>query len=57
MVPERIGVEPTGLPFNDLSGIRRDRQQPMNPMVHARAITTVSLLQVDAPEQCWPIAG
>ena len=55
IAPERIGVEPTGLPFNDLSGIRRDRQQPMNPMVNAGAITTVSLLDVASPEQRWPL--
>lgn len=55
VVPERIGVEPTGLPFNDLSGIRRDRNQPMNPMVNAGAITAVSLLEVDSPEQRWPL--
>lgn len=52
---ERIGVEPTGLPFNDLSGIERSRNQPMNPMVNAGAITTVSLLKVDSPEQRWSL--
>jgi glutaminase len=55
VAPERIGVEPTGLPFNDLSGIVRDRRQPMNPMVNAGAITAVSLLEVDSPEQRWPL--
>jgi glutaminase len=54
-VLERIGVEPTGLPFNDLSGIEKDRNQPMNPLVNAGAITTVSLLEVDSPEQRWPL--
>jgi glutaminase len=53
LVLERIGVEPTGLPFNSLEGIDRSRQQPLNPMVNAGAITAVSLLQVDAPEQRW----
>lgn len=50
-----IGVEPTGLPFNALSGIDRSRREPLNPMVNAGAITAVSLLQVDSPEQRWPL--
>ena len=53
--PALIGVEPTGLPFNDLSGVRRDRRQPLNPMVNAGAITAVSLLKVESPEQRWPM--
>ncbi len=53
VVLERIGVEPTGLPFNSLEGIDRSRQQPLNPMVNAGAITAVSLLEVDAPERRW----
>jgi glutaminase len=52
---EHIGVEPTGLPFNALDGIERGRGQPMNPMVNAGAITTVSLLTVEEPEQRWPL--
>ncbi|MAT95146.1 MAG: glutaminase A [Halioglobus sp.] len=55
VVLERIGVEPTGLPFNSLEGIDRGVPKPLNPMVNAGAITAVSLLQVDAPEQRWPL--
>lgn len=55
MVLERIGVEPTGLPFNSLEGIDRSRRQPLNPMVNAGAITAVSLLEVETPEQRWPL--
>jgi glutaminase len=54
-VLEKIGVEPTGLPFNALEGIDRSRHQPLNPMVNAGAITAVSLLEVDSPEQRWPL--
>jgi glutaminase len=53
--PELIGVEPTGLPFNALSGIDRSRKEPLNPMVNAGAITAVSLLKVDSPEQRWAL--
>ena len=55
VVPEKIGVEPTGLPFNALQGIDRGANQPLNPMVNAGAITAVSLLQVESPEQRWPM--
>jgi glutaminase len=54
-VVKKIGVEPTGLPFNALAGIDRTGNPPMNPMVNAGAITTVSLLEVDKPEQRWPM--
>ena len=54
-VRQKIGVEPTGLPFNDLSGVERSHSRPMNPMVNAGAITAVSLLSVDKPEQRWPL--
>ena len=55
VVLNRIGVEPTGLPFNSLEGIDRSRKQPLNPMVNAGAITAVSLLHTDSPEQRWPL--
>ncbi len=52
---KHIGVEPTGLPFNALSGIDKARNEPLNPLVNAGAITAVSLLQVDSPEQRWSL--
>tara|TARA_R110002049_G_scaffold232354_7_gene404933 strand:+ start:1384 stop:2403 length:1020 start_codon:yes stop_codon:yes gene_type:complete len=55
VVLERIGVEPTGLPFNSLSGIDTSANEPLNPMVNAGAITAVSLLQVETPEDRWPM--
>jgi len=54
-VTANIGVEPTGLPFNALDGVQRGRGKPMNPMVNAGAITTVSHLEVEEPEQRWPL--
>ena len=53
VVVEKIGVEPTGLPFNSLAGIDKSARQPLNPMVNAGAITAVSLLQPEKPEQRW----
>jgi glutaminase len=54
-VLDKVGVEPTGLPFNALDGIDRSEQRPMNPMVNAGAITTVSLIRADGPEQRWEL--
>lgn len=54
VVLERIGVEPTGLPFSALSGIDKAAAEPLNPMVNAGAIITVSLLKFAEPEQLWP---
>ncbi len=54
-VVEKIGVEPTGLPFNALEGIERGDRRPMNPMVNAGAITAVSLLRADRPGQRWTL--
>jgi len=55
VILERIGVEPTGLPFNSLEGIDNGIDKPLNPMVNAGAISAVSLLQAAAPEQRWPL--
>lgn len=52
---QKIGVEPTGLPFNSLEGIDRSTGRSLNPMVNAGAITAVSLLQVDTAEERWPM--
>ncbi len=52
-VMDRIGVEPTGLPFDALSTVDRSPPGPLNPMVNAGAITAVSLLQADSPAQRW----
>ncbi len=54
-VLEKIGVEPTGLPFNALEGADSSASRPLNPMVNAGAITAVSLLQVEREEQRWPM--
>jgi glutaminase len=54
-VVEKIGVEPTGQPFNSLDGIDRGDRRPMNPMVNAGAITAVSLLQAERPGLRWSL--
>ena len=54
-VVDQLGVEPTGDPFNALTGIIRKRNEPLNPLVNAGAITAVSLIEVDEPQQRWPL--
>ncbi|WP_162846077.1 glutaminase A [Seongchinamella sediminis] len=54
-VVRELGVEPTGDPFNALTGIIRQRNEPLNPLVNAGAITAVSLIQAAEPEQRWPL--
>ena len=44
LVRERIGVEPTGLPFNALLDERLAAGRPINPMVNAGAIAAISFL-------------
>ena len=55
VVLEKIGVEPTGMPFNSISGIDRSEGRPLNPMVNAGAITTVSLIHAASSEQRWSL--
>jgi glutaminase len=53
VVPERIGVEPTGLPFNSVEAIEQHPERSVNPMVNAGALAAVSLLQGDDPQARW----
>ena len=50
-VLEKIGVEPSGDPFNELSLERGPRNRPMNPMINAGAITAHSLVAGSTPEE------
>ena len=40
---QKLGVNSTGLPFNSLAAIERDREGKTNPMVNSGAIATTSL--------------
>ncbi len=53
VVIDRIGVDPTGQPFNSLSGIDPQDGRPLNPMVNAGAITAVSLVTASDPDERW----
>ncbi len=53
VVREKIGVEPTGLPFNSKMALELYEQRSVNPLVNAGAIAAVSLVQADSEEDRW----
>lgn len=50
---EKIGVEPTGLPFNSKMALELYDQRSVNPLVNAGAIAAVSLVQAESEEDRW----
>ncbi len=53
VVREKIGVEPTGLPFNSKMALELYKARSVNPMVNAGAIATVSLVQATSEQDRW----
>lgn len=51
----RIGVDPTGLPFNSLEAVERSRDGRTNPMVNAGAIATTSFVAGRSPDEKWHV--
>ena len=54
-VREKIGVEPTGLPFNSKIALELYEARSVNPMVNAGAIAAVSLVQAGSEEERWKL--
>ena len=52
-IREKIGVEPTGLPFNSKMALEIYDERSVNPLVNAGAIAAVSLVQADSEEDRW----
>ncbi len=53
-IHDKIGVEPTGLPFNSRLAIELyPKQRSVNPMVNAGAIAAVSLVQATSEQDRW----
>jgi len=52
-VREKIGVEPTGLPFNSKIALELYPERSVNPLVNAGAIAAVSLVKADSEEDRW----
>ena len=56
-IREKIGVEPTGMPFNSKIALEMYDQRSVNPMVNAGAIAAVSLVEADSEEQRWNLVN
>ncbi len=52
-IVQKIGVEPTGMPFNSIIAIELNRHRSVNPLVNAGAIAAVSMLRAQDPTKRW----
>lgn len=50
---EKIGVEPTGLPFNSKLALEIHKARSVNPLVNAGALAAVSLVQASSEADRW----
>jgi len=50
---EKIGVEPTGMPFNSKLALELLEDRSVNPMVNAGAIAAVSMVEAKGEEARW----
>ncbi|ODS05567.1 glutaminase A [Vibrio scophthalmi] len=49
----KIGAEPTGMPFNSVLALELHKGKPLTPLVNAGAMATVSLVKANDPEDRW----
>ena len=52
-IVEKIGVEPTGLPFNSKLAIEILAARSVNPLVNAGAIASVSMVKASSENERW----
>jgi glutaminase len=52
-VQEKIGVEPTGMPFNSKIAIELIPARSVNPMVNAGALASVSMIDAKSEKERW----
>jgi glutaminase len=52
-VQQKIGVEPTGQPFNSVTALGMFGNKAVNPLVNAGAIATVSMVKATTAEERW----
>jgi len=50
---EKVGADPTGLPFNSVLALELHDGKPLSPLVNAGAISTASLVQGRDAEDRW----
>ena len=54
VLEDKVGVEPTGLPFNSRLALEiYPKQRSVNPLVNAGAIASVSLVQAKSEDDRW----
>lgn len=53
VVRKRIGVDPTGRPFNSIYPIEEHQGKDQNPFVNAGAIATTSMINGATPDAIW----
>jgi len=53
VIPQKIGVEPTGLPFNSKMALELYKDRSVNPLVNAGAIAAVSLVKANSENDRW----
>ncbi len=52
-IVDKIGVEPTGLPFNSKLAVEILDARSVNPLVNAGAIASVSMVKASSEEERW----
>ncbi|ERK15609.1 Glutaminase [Serratia fonticola AU-P3(3)] len=52
-VQDKIGADPTGLPFNSVIALELHKGKPLSPLVNAGAMSTVSLVKASDRENRW----
>ena len=55
IIAEKIGVEPTGLPFNSKLALEIHKAKSVNPLVNAGAIAAVSLVKAKNEKDRWQL--
>lgn len=53
VVQDKIGADPTGLPFNSVMALELHGGKPLSPLVNAGAMATVSLVKASSVEDRW----
>ncbi|HDL8662949.1 TPA: glutaminase A [Yersinia enterocolitica] len=52
-VQDKIGADPTGLPFNSVIALELHNGKPLSPLVNAGAMSTVSVIKASSREDRW----
>lgn len=52
-VLKKVGVEPTGMPFNSVVALGMHDNKAVNPLVNAGAIASVSLIKASSADERW----